>query len=73
MPGENPARRPATAEVVSEQLGAVPLTSGWTAERAEQWWAMHRPQPRDSRPAADVLLSHEGHELPIGPRVRARG
>jgi hypothetical protein len=26
-----------------------------------------------ARPAADVLLSYEGHELRIGPRVRARG
>jgi serine/threonine protein kinase len=70
---KDPARRPASAEVVSERLGAVPLTSAWTAERAEQWWAMHRPRPRDARPVADVLLSHEGHELRIGPRVRARG
>jgi serine/threonine-protein kinase len=70
---KNPARRPASAEVVSERLGAVPLTSVWTAERAEQWWAMHRPRSRDVRPVADVLLSHEGHELRIGPRVRGRG
>jgi serine/threonine-protein kinase len=70
---KDPARRPATAEVVSERLGAVPLTASWTAERAEQWWAMHRPRPRDARPVADVLLSHEGHELRIGPRVRPSG
>ena len=70
---KDPARRPASAQVMSERLAAVPLTSVWTAERAEQWWAMHRPRPQDARPAADVLLSHEGHELRIGPRVRARG
>jgi eukaryotic-like serine/threonine-protein kinase len=70
---KDPARRPASAEVVSDRLDAVPLTSVWTAERAEQWWAVHRPRPRDARPVADVLLSHEGHELRIGPRVRARG
>jgi eukaryotic-like serine/threonine-protein kinase len=70
---KDPARRPASAEAVSERLGAVSLTSVWTAERAGQWWAMHRPRPRDARPVADVLLSHEGHELRIGPRVRARG
>jgi serine/threonine-protein kinase len=70
---KDPARRPATAEVASERLGAVPLTSAWTADRAEQWWGMHRPRPRDARPVADVLLSHEGRELRIGPRVRARG
>ena len=68
---KDPARRPASAEVVRNRLDAVPLPSVWTAERAEQWWAMHRPKPGDARPAADVLLSHEGHELRIGPRVRA--
>jgi serine/threonine-protein kinase len=70
---KEPARRPASAEVISERLAAVPLTSAWTEERAEQWWAMHRPRARDARPVADLLLSHEGHELRIGPRVRARG
>ena len=25
---------------------------------------------RHARPVADLLLSHEGHELRIGPRVR---
>ena len=70
---KEPARRPASAEAASERLAAVPLTSGWTAERAEHWWATHRPRPRDARPVADVLLSHEGHELRIGPRVRRRG
>ena len=68
---KDPARRPASAEVVRNRLDAVPLPSVWTAERAEQWWAMHRPKPGDARPAADVLLSHEGRELRIGPRVRA--
>jgi serine/threonine-protein kinase len=67
------ARRPASAAVVGERLGAVPLASAWTAERAEEWWAVHRPRAPDARPAADVLLSHEGHELRIGPRVRTRG
>ena len=68
---KDPARRPASAEVVRNRLDAVPLPSVWTAERAEQWWAMHRPTPGDARPAADVLLSHEGRELRIGPRMRA--
>jgi eukaryotic-like serine/threonine-protein kinase len=70
---KDPARRPADAQAVSERLDAVPLESVWTTERAEQWWATHRPRPRDARPVADVLLSHEGHELRIGPRVRPRG
>ncbi|HEX2220774.1 MAG TPA: serine/threonine-protein kinase [Gemmatimonadales bacterium] len=70
---KDPARRPASAQVLCDGLDAVPLASSWTAERAEQWWATHRPRARDARPVADVLLSHEGHELRIGPRVRPRG
>jgi serine/threonine-protein kinase len=67
---KEPARRPASADAVGDRLAAVALTPVWTAERAEQWWAMHRPSPGDSRPAADVLLSHEGHELRIGRGLR---
>lgn len=70
---KDPARRPPSAEVVSTRLNAVPLTSAWTAERAEQWWATHRPPPPDARAVADVLLSQEGREQRIGPRVRLRG
>jgi len=69
---KEPARRPASAKVMRERLDAVSLASVWTAERAEEWWATHRP-PRHSRPVADVLLSHEGHELRVGPRLRPRG
>jgi eukaryotic-like serine/threonine-protein kinase len=65
---KDPARRPASAELVSERLEAVQVVEAWTAGRAEQWWAMHRPRPLDARPVADVLLSHEGHELRIRPR-----
>jgi eukaryotic-like serine/threonine-protein kinase len=70
---KDPARRPLGAQVVSEWLSSVLLTSAWTAERAEKWWATHRPRGRDVRPVADVLLSHEGHELRIGPRIQPRG
>jgi hypothetical protein len=51
----------------------VPLESAWTVERAERWWAMHRPLPADARRVAEVLLSQEGRELRIGPRIRPRG
>ena len=70
---KDPARRPAGAEAVSTRLVAVPLDSPWTAERAERWWAMHRPLPADARRVAEVLLSQEGREMHIGPRVRPRG
>jgi eukaryotic-like serine/threonine-protein kinase len=70
---KDPARRPASAEMVSSRLVAVSLDSPWTAERAERWWAMHRPIPADARRVAEVLLSQEGRELRIGPRVRPMG
>jgi serine/threonine-protein kinase len=70
---KEPASRPASAEAVSSRLVAVSLESPWTAERAERWWAMHRPLPADARRAAEVLLSQEGRELRIGPRVRPMG
>ncbi len=67
---KDPARRPTSAEAVGTRLGAVSLESAWTVERAERWWAMHRPLPADARRVAEVLLSQEGRELRIGPRVR---
>ena len=70
---KNPVRRPASAEAVSSGLYGVPLESAWTAERAEQWWVMHRPVPADARRVAEVLMSQEGREVRIGPRVRPRG
>ena len=70
---KDPARRPASAEAASTRLDAVFLGSAWTIQRAERWWAMHRPLPADSRRVAEVLLSQEGRELRIGPRARPRG
>ncbi|MCD6030749.1 MAG: hypothetical protein K0S78_2923, partial [Thermomicrobiales bacterium] len=70
---KEPARRPSTAEEVSNRLDAVSLESPWTAERAERWWAMHRPLPADARRVAEVLLSQEGREFRIRPRVRPGG
>jgi hypothetical protein len=68
---KDPARRPATAEAVSTRLDAVSLKNSWNVERAERWWATHRPT--DARPVADLLLSQEVRELRVGPRVRPRG
>jgi serine/threonine-protein kinase len=69
---KDPMRRPTSAEAVSTRLDAVSLERAWSVERAEHWWATHRPPPADARPVADVLLSQEGRELRIGPRVRPR-
>ena len=70
---KEPSRRPPSAEALSARLEAVPLDLAWTAERAEHWWAAHRPQRPDERPVADFLLSHEGRQVRIGRRVRPRG
>ena len=70
---KDPDRRPPSAEAVRERLDALHVAPVWAAERAEQWWAKHRPPAPDARPVADVLLSHEGHELRIAPRLRPRG
>ena len=67
---KDPGRRPTSAGAVRTRLDAVPLESAWSVERAERWWAMHRPVPADARRAAEVLLSQEGRELRIGPWVR---
>jgi eukaryotic-like serine/threonine-protein kinase len=68
---KDPSRRPPSAEAVSTRLTAISLESAWTVDRAERWWATH--QPADVRPVAEVLLSQEGRELRIGPRVKPRG
>lgn len=41
---------------MSTRLDTVSLESAWTVERAERWWAMHRPLPADARRVAEVLL-----------------
>jgi serine/threonine-protein kinase len=65
---KDPARRPPSAEAVRDRLNATGLGSAWTAERAEQWWALHRPESFEVRPVADLLLSHEGRELRVRPK-----
>jgi serine/threonine-protein kinase len=70
---KDPASRPPSAEAISNRLDGVQLASAWTAHRAKEWWVTHQPRPRESRPVAEMLLSHEGHELRIGPRVRPSG
>jgi len=70
---KEPAHRPSSVAGIHARLGDVPLTGEWSADRAEKWWATHRPRAADARPVADMLLSHEGREMHIGPRVRPRG
>jgi serine/threonine-protein kinase len=68
---KDPTRRPNGANAVSTRLDVVSLENPWTIDRAERWWATHRPA--DTRPVAELLLSHEGREVRIGPWVRPKG
>jgi hypothetical protein len=68
---KTPARRPISAEAVSIRLRGLPLEHPWSLERAERWWAAHRPG--NGRLVADLLLSQEGRELRITRAVRPRG
>ena len=70
---KDPAHRPASAEAVSTRLDAVPLKSAWTAERAEQLVGDAPAAAGGRAPGGGGLLSQEGRELRIGPRVRPRG
>jgi serine/threonine-protein kinase len=56
---KDPGRRPASAEILAQQLAACRLPGPWTHDRAEQWWHAHVPAPGHDRPVADVLLSRE--------------
>ena len=71
---KDPAHRPASAEETRARLEDIPVDERWTAEQAERWWSSHRPvRSADARPVADVLLSHEGREIRIGPGAYPRG
>jgi DNA-binding NtrC family response regulator len=39
----DPARRPATAEVVLERLDELPNEAAWDQRRARDWWEQHEP------------------------------
>jgi len=70
---KDPSRRPSSASVLEARLGMIPLTTPWTAERAQRWWTARQPRPPHARPVADMLLSHEGRQRRIGQRARPRG
>jgi hypothetical protein len=40
---KDPEARPQNADELSDRLGAVPLASSWSGERAAEWWLTHRP------------------------------
>jgi DNA-binding NtrC family response regulator len=41
---KDPARRPATADVLWDRLDRVPLQHEWNQRRARSWWEMHEPE-----------------------------
>lgn len=42
-----PADRPADANVLRDRLAELQLTQRWTRDRAQRWWATHRPRPME--------------------------
>jgi len=69
---KDPARRPATAAELGSRLRDVKVPQEWPPERAERWWRAHMPQQVQERPAADVLLSHEGSAAEVRELRRRR-
>ncbi len=70
---KEPAQRPASADVIAEQLELISPPKMWTPERAEKWWTAHLPAPAGVRPVAEMLLSQEGRPIKLGRPVRPRG
>jgi serine/threonine-protein kinase len=40
---KDPNKRPQTASELIARINAIPLTTPWNRNRAEQWWRAHRP------------------------------
>ena len=56
---KQPADRPASAAAVIERLQAIPLTTAWTLERAERWWATYARDVGVRQSAADLLVGKD--------------
>jgi len=57
-------KRPSSAIDLWRELGDVPLTASWTAERAELWWCEHLPE--HTRPS---IATESSGELTVAPVV----
>jgi serine/threonine-protein kinase len=53
---KDPGQRPQSARELSKRLAAI-QTTGWSQERARDWWAEHGPLPRAQSPAASTPLT----------------
>lgn len=67
---KQPDQRPPTAAALRARLGAIPVATPWTSERAENWWARHAPNQSPQRPVADVVLSQEAHPMRVIRQAR---
>jgi serine/threonine-protein kinase len=58
---KHPHDRPATAEMVGEELAAIAVElPPWTRDRADRWWRTHVPQMfTPAAPAPDSAATHE--------------
>ena len=56
---KQPADRPASAAALIERLQAIPLTTAWTLERAERWWATYARDVGVRQSAADLLVGKD--------------
>ncbi len=61
---KEPARRPASAELLDEGLAACTDGSSWTSQMARRWWDLHGPG------AAGVPAALTSAREAIEPRVR---
>ncbi len=61
---KEPARRPASAELLGERLAACTDGTSWTPELARRWWSLHGPGAADA--PAPLASAREA----IKPRVR---
>jgi eukaryotic-like serine/threonine-protein kinase len=67
---KDPNERPLTAAAVRARLLAIPLSTPWTPEHAEQWWSSHAPGRGSVRPIADVVLSQEARPSRLPEHAR---
>jgi hypothetical protein len=58
---KDPDKRPSSAAALQSKLQAIPLSTPWSRERAEEWWGRHAPGMSSTRPVAEVVLSQEAH------------
>jgi serine/threonine-protein kinase len=62
---KDPAKRPATAHLLSRQLAELNLEPLWDEERAAAWWAEFRPQPRVSVPSREASEAPTQRLVPL--------